>query len=143
MVHVNLMTRKRRQHQLLIPLLISFSFLGLAILLSPFFAEYRAEPRPLLVEEKEIIVAVLSRVEQKDPRLSLSVAHLLERIRDDRHETLLKKDASPLVFQADGTLVFSDGFFSADSATQENSLAELVSSLAFKDPPLKGRLLSH
>lgn len=126
MVHVNLMSCKKKRKEALIPILISVCFLGLILLLFPFFSDQEPQFRPLILEEQEVVMEVLGRLDSRMPEFSNWTEIFRDKIIDNTFISSVKKDNDKLVSYSDKNLYFSKDFFNSDSATQENSLMHIM-----------------
>jgi len=124
---MNLLPPRERRRKKYILAGISLSALLMAFCLVPFNKEVArvSDTRRLDLEEKETVVAVMDRIEDRAPELASWVHHVKEQL---LHGSSLVEFAGSvaLVRTVEDNLVFSYLFFEADSVTQERSLVEAI-----------------
>ncbi len=86
--------------------------------------------RPLEVEEKEVVISILSRISYELPQLSRWADDFTIQFEQNGIPAFVKsKQQVELVKAEDDTLIFSNAFFQADAASQRQALADILVNL--------------
>jgi hypothetical protein len=128
MLKLNLAEPRADMKQKLSIAFLSLSVLGLLLLTLPVMTGLTTEPRPLRVEEQEVVIAAAQRLEDRLPELSAWVKDLRFGLLQNEFETLVRRRwlSKELVQHTGSLLVFSNRFFDADTASQEQALLGVV-----------------
>jgi hypothetical protein len=137
MLKINLMAPRTDWRKRLAVAFVSVSLVGLILLGLPLVTGHSVDPRPLRVEEQEILIGVTERLESRVPTLAPWLKDFRYSVTHNDFETLVRYRwfTRSIVTQSGRTLVFSTQFFEADSNRQEQSLLQVLVSLRSQIEP--------